>query len=85
MTIIGPDGEPFHTYLEIIDQRDAERRRANEAERQRAEAERQRAEAERQRAEAERQKTEAERLALAEREKAERLAAKLRELGIESE
>jgi Uma2 family endonuclease len=69
LKIFGSDGEPFATYLEVITQRETERRRA-EAERQRAEAERQRAEAERQRAEAERQR-------------ADRLAARLRELGVE--
>jgi Uma2 family endonuclease len=60
LKIIGPDGEPFMTYAEAIEQRNREHQRA-EAERQRAEAERQRAEAERQRAEAERQRAEAER------------------------
>jgi len=55
LKIIGPDGEPFATYVEVIAQR--------EAERQRAEAERQRADAEQQRA--------------------DRLAARLRELGVE--
>jgi Uma2 family endonuclease len=78
LKIIGPDGEPFATYLELVEQRDAERQRAH-AEGQRAEAERQRAEAERQRAEAERQRAEAE------RQRAERLAAKLRDLGLEQE
>ena len=48
LRIIGPDGKPFLTYLEFVEQAEAERQRA-EAERQRAEAERQRAEAERQR------------------------------------
>ncbi len=62
LRIIGPDGQPFLTHQELMEQAEAERQRA-EAERQRAEAERQRAEAEHQRA--------------------ERLAAKLRELGIE--
>ncbi len=62
LRIIEPDGQPFLTHQELMEQAEAERQRA-EAERQRAEAERQRAEAEHQRA--------------------ERLAAKLRELGIE--
>jgi Uma2 family endonuclease len=72
LTIIGPDGERFLTFQELMDQRDAERRRTAEAERQIAEAERQIAEAERRRAEAERRR-------------AELLAAKLRELGVEPE
>lgn len=45
-----PDGRPFLSFVELQDQLERERRRA-EAEQQRAEAERQRAEAERQRAE----------------------------------
>lgn len=71
LTIIGPDGERFRTYQEILDQRDAERLRAAEAERRSAEAERRSAEAEEQ--------------AEAHRRRAEMLAAKLRELGIEPE
>jgi Uma2 family endonuclease len=50
LKIIAPDGRPFLTYVELFEDREAERQRA-EAERQRAEAERQRAEAERQRGE----------------------------------
>jgi Uma2 family endonuclease len=50
LRLIGPSGEPFLTYVELVEQREAERQRA-EAEGRRAEAERQRAEAERQRAE----------------------------------
>jgi len=57
LRLIGPDGRPFATYVELFEDR--------EAQRQRAEAERQRAEAEHQRA--------------------DRLAAKLRELGVETE
>jgi Uma2 family endonuclease len=49
LKIIGPDGEPFATYLEVIAQREAERQRADD-ERQRADDERRLAEAERQRA-----------------------------------
>jgi Uma2 family endonuclease len=69
LVIVRPDGQPFLTYVQLMEQFEAERQRA-EAERQRAEAERQRAEAERQRAEAERQR-------------ADHYLAKLRELGIE--
>jgi Uma2 family endonuclease len=78
LKIIGPDGRRFATYVELFEQRESERARA-EAERARAEAERARAEAERARAEAERQR------ALAAQELADRLAAKLRELGVEPE
>ncbi len=42
LRIIGPDGRPFATYMELFEQREAQRERA-EAEHQRAEAERQRA------------------------------------------
>jgi Uma2 family endonuclease len=83
LRIIRPDGRPFLTFEETERQRtEAERQRAG-AERQRAEAERQRAEAERQRAEAEHQRAEAEHRAAVERERAERLAALLRERGID--
>lgn len=43
LIIRGPDGAPFVTYVELFEEREAERRRAN-AERDRAEAERRRAE-----------------------------------------
>lgn len=49
LKIIGPDGRPFLTYLELFEDREAQQRLAD-AERQRADAERQRADAERQRA-----------------------------------
>jgi Uma2 family endonuclease len=49
LVIIGPDRNPFLTYVQLMEQFEAERQRV-EAERQRTEAERQRAEAERQRA-----------------------------------
>ena len=69
LKILGPDGKPFATYVEVVAQREAERQRADD-ERQRADDERQRADDEHQRAEAERQR-------------ADRLAARLRELGVE--
>jgi Uma2 family endonuclease len=50
VTIFGPDGRPFESYLEISRQRDRSEQIAGQ-EWRRAEAERQRAEAERQRAE----------------------------------
>jgi Uma2 family endonuclease len=50
LRLIRPDGQPFLTYLELFQSREAERQRA-ETERQRAEAATQRAETERQRAE----------------------------------
>jgi Uma2 family endonuclease len=49
LVIIRPDGTPFLTFLQLMEQFETERERV-EVERQRAEAERQRAEAERQRA-----------------------------------
>lgn len=57
LTIVGPDGRPFLTYVELFEDR--------EVQRQRAETESQRAEAESQRA--------------------DRLAARLRELGLDAE
>jgi len=71
LKVLAPDGQPFVTYVELYEERAAERQRAL-AERQRAETERQRAEIEHQGA-------------LAEHQRAERLAAKLRELGVEPE
>jgi Uma2 family endonuclease len=71
LRIIAPNGQPFLTYVELFEQREAERLRAETADR-RAETERVRAETERLRAEA----------AV---ERAERLAARLRELGEELE
>jgi Uma2 family endonuclease len=71
LKIIGPDGTPFATYVELYEAREAERMRA-EVERMRAEAADQRAEAADQRAEAAGQR-------------AERLAARLRELGLDTE
>jgi Uma2 family endonuclease len=50
LRIIGPDGRPFRTYLELFGEREAAVERA-ERERQRAEAERERADSERQRSE----------------------------------
>jgi Uma2 family endonuclease len=76
LKIIGSDGRPFATYLELVEQAEVERRRA-EAERERAEAECERAAVEHQRAEIERER------AHAERYRAEQLARKLQELGIE--
>jgi Uma2 family endonuclease len=49
LVILRPDGNPFLTYVQLMEQFEAERQRP-EAERQRAENERQRAENERQRA-----------------------------------
>jgi hypothetical protein len=64
LEIVGPDGNPFLTYVELVEQREIQRQRAEAAE-GRAEAAEGRAEAERVRA--------------------ERLAEKLRSLGVEPE
>jgi Uma2 family endonuclease len=83
LRIIGADGKPFITPLETFQQLESESRRA-ELERQRADSERRRAEAAEERAESERERAESEReRAESEHERAARLAAKLRELGIE--
>ena len=85
LRILRPDGQPFLSYLDLEAQHTLAQQQA-EQERQRAEQERQRAEQERQRAEQERQRTEQERqekeAALA---RAERLAAQLRDMGINTE
>ncbi len=78
LVIFGPDGTRFLTFTEWAETARAEQRRA-EAERHRAEAEQYRAE------NAEKLAAENANLALAERQRAERLAARLRELGIEPE
>ena len=90
MRVFRPDGNPFLSFVETVQQketaerdRDDERieRRIAEAERRQAEAERRQAEAERRQAEAERRQAEAERDK--EKQRAEKLAARLRALGIE--
>jgi Uma2 family endonuclease len=92
LTIIGRNGERFLTYPEVIEQRDAERQRAEEVERLRAaEAEpraqaEQRAESAEQRAESAEQRAEsAEQRAESAEQRADRYAAMLRDLGIEPE
>lgn len=78
LQIFRPDEQRFLSYAEIAEQAEEQRQRAEE-ERQRAEIERQRAKEHQQQAEIERQRaTDAE-------EKASRLAARLRELGIDPE
>ncbi|MEG4837185.1 Uma2 family endonuclease [Microcoleus sp. B9-D4] len=76
LEIYRPDGQKFLSYSELDEQREVERRRA-EQEFQRAEQEFQRAEGQFQRAE------EASQRAEQEAQKAQRLAAKLRELNID--
>jgi len=76
LEIYRPDGQKFLSYSELDEQRELERRRA-EQEFQRAEGEFQRAEEASQRAEQASQRAEQE------AQKAERLAAKLRELNID--
>jgi Uma2 family endonuclease len=90
MTIYAPDGRPFLDYAEVARERDESERQANEERRLRAESER-KADEERHRADEERRlRVESERKADEERrrrlesnERAERLAARLRELGID--
>jgi len=80
-----PDGRRFETYLELLERAEAEHLRA-EQEAARAEQEAARAEQEMARAEAEHLRAdEAQLLAEHERTRAERLAARLRELGIDPE
>ncbi|MDB5352635.1 MAG: hypothetical protein JWN86_3882 [Planctomycetota bacterium] len=78
LEMFGPDGGPFQSFDQLHQEVEAERERAQDFAQQ-AQAERRRAEAERQKAEAERQK------AQAENQRAERLAARLRELGVDPE
>jgi Uma2 family endonuclease len=76
LEVVGPDERVFYNYRKSEEIADAERGRA-EIERERAYQERMKADAERQKAEAERQKAETAVIAK------EKLAAKLRELGID--
>jgi Uma2 family endonuclease len=90
LTVFRPDGRPFVTYREIDQQREEserraieERRRADEEHRLRAESDRLRAESDR-RAQEERLRAQEERLLRDESDRrAERLAARLRELGLD--
>ncbi|SKB14225.1 conserved hypothetical protein [Planktothrix sp. PCC 11201] len=82
LQIYRPDGAKFLSYVEINQQLEQEIQRA-ETERQRAETERQRAETERQRAETEHQRAEeTEVLLRQETERSQRLAERLRQMGI---
>ncbi len=76
LSVIRPDGTPFLTYLELADQRTDARARAQDAT-DRAEQEANRAEHERARAEHEAKRAESA------EQRAARLAAKLRELGLD--
>jgi Uma2 family endonuclease len=71
LVILRPDGERFLTFLELEEQREVDRRKAQEADRQAREAERRREEADRQAREAERRREEADRQALEARRQAE--------------
>jgi hypothetical protein len=83
LQIIRPDGRTFVSYTDLDKQFEQERQRA-EQERERAEQEHQRAEQEHQQAEQERLRAEQEhQQAEQERLRADRLAMKLRELGID--
>ncbi len=76
MRLIGPDGQPFQTYLELLEQSEHDRDRAIE-EARKAQQARRKADDERRKADEERRKADE---ALAARD---RLAAKLRELGVD--
>jgi hypothetical protein len=85
LTIIGPDGERFLSYTELVKQRDADRERAEEQTR-RAEEQTRRAEEQTRRAEEQTRRAEEEARRAAEHaQRADRLAAQLRQLGIEPE
>ncbi|CAD5975138.1 hypothetical protein NO108_04432 [Planktothrix rubescens] len=82
LQIYHPDGAKFLSYVEINQQLEQEIQWA-ETERQRAETEHQRAETERQRAETERQRAEETEILLRqETERSQRLAERLRQMGI---
>ena len=85
LKILGPDGRPFATYVELVKQREQEARDRERAvmERDQATVARDQATAERDQATAERDRLAGE--SAAERERSERLAARLRTLGIDPE
>jgi len=76
LRVVRPDGEPFRTYLEMVDDFESEHE-AREFERARADLERKKAQEQKRIAERERQAAEGQRA------RADALAAKLRELGID--
>jgi Uma2 family endonuclease len=85
LRIIRPDGKRFLTYQEILEERNAAEERAQTAE-QRVQTAEQRVQTAEQRAQtAERQRADESQRADAERVRAERLAAKLSEMGIDAD
>jgi Uma2 family endonuclease len=92
LKIIGPDGEPFQTYTKLVKQRNADRERANEKarlaeENARLAEENARLAEEKARLAEEKARLAEEnaRLADEQTQRADRLAARLRELGVEPE
>jgi Uma2 family endonuclease len=83
LTIYGPDGQPFLPYEEVVRERTEAQRERAEAQRQHDEVQRQHDEVQRQRDEVQRQRDEAQRQRDEAQQRAERLAARLRELGLE--
>jgi Uma2 family endonuclease len=83
LELIGPDGKPFASYLDLVEQRERERMEKEkaliEAQQENQRAERERAEKEQALSQAQHEKQRAEQ----ERQRAERLAAQLRQLGVE--
>ncbi|NET60592.1 MAG: Uma2 family endonuclease [Symploca sp. SIO2E6] len=83
LVLFHPNGERFVSYVEIVEQRDRQRERA---EYERAEKERERTEKERERTEKERERTEKEQTQMAleeERKKNQQLLDRLLELGVD--
>jgi Uma2 family endonuclease len=78
LIIYGPDGKPFASYIELVEQREKERL---EKEKERLEKEKERQEKEKERQDKEKERQEKEK----EKERGDRLAAKLRALGIDPE
>jgi Uma2 family endonuclease len=76
LTIFGPDGRPFATYAETARQRDEVERERDQAQRERVQAQRERVQAQRERDQAQLQRDEAQ-------QRAGRMAARLRELGLD--
>ena len=85
LRIFGPDGRRFLTFQELVERQERDSQRAELAESQAREAQRYAAEAQQKAQLAQQQNEEARQQALLQKQRAERLAAQLRALGVDPE
>jgi Uma2 family endonuclease len=83
LKIYRPDGQRFATYVELVDQWEREKREKEQAQQQRDQAQQQRDQAQQQRDQAQQQRDQESREKEQARQRAERLAAQLRALGVD--